>query len=551
MSVRDVCARAVRALLVPTFFLASGGMLGAQTTDHGQHHPVPGPQKPVDHTQHQQPSGSIIDLPHQREGSGTSWLPDSSPMYAVHRQRGEWQLMAHGNGFLQYLYDGGDRGDDQFGSINWVMGMASRSFGDARVGLRGMLSLEPFTISGCGYPDLLASGEVCDGEAIVDKQHPHDLFMEVAAQFDRPLTSTLGFQLYGGLAGEPALGPVAFPHRISAIPNPIAPISHHWLDASHITFGVLTGGVYGRQWKVEGSVFNGREPDEERYDFDFGALDSYSGRVWYLPNDNLALQVSAGHLTEAEADIEAGARVDVDRVTASATYHRPLRGGSSTWASTLAWGRNTEEDVATNFVLAETNVTFDEQDTWYGRLEVGRKTGHDLDILGADPDTMFTLSKVQAGYTRYLESWKGLKPGVGATLSMSLVPSALDTVYGNRASFGVGLYVTLRPAAMQGMHTAQPSATKPPPAPAAADPHAGHAMPKTQQEPAPAGGKPAMKREKPGRMERQMDPVNGLMVDPATAPKTTYQGETYYFSSEQTLKEFLENPAKFAKKPKP
>ncbi len=449
MSVRGLFVRLVRASLAIMFFLAGSGPLAAQTADHGQHHPAaPTPQTPVDHTQHQQPSGSVIDLPPGREGSGTSWLPDSSPMYAVHGQHGEWQLMGHGNAFLQYLYDGSDRGDDQFGSINWVMGMASRSLGDARLGLRAMLSVEPFTINGCGYPNLLASGEVCDGHAIVDRQHPHDLFMEVAAQYDRPLTSTLGLQLYGGLAGEPALGPVAFPHRISAMPNLIAPLSHHWLDASHITFGVLTGGVYGRQWKVEGSVFNGREPDDERHDFDFAALDSLSGRVWYLPNEHLAFQLSAGHLAEAEQDIESAARVDVDRVTASATYHRPFRDGSM-WASTLAWGRNTEEGVATNFVLAEANVTFDEQDAWYGRVELGRKTAHDLDIHAVGPDTMFTLSKVQAGYTRYLESWNGLKPGVGATLSMSLVPSALDAVYGNRSSFSFGVYVTLRPAAMQ------------------------------------------------------------------------------------------------------
>jgi hypothetical protein len=207
--------------------------------------------------------------------------------------------------------------------------------------------------------------------------------------------------------------------------------------------------VYGRRWKVEGSLFNGREPDDERYNLEFAALDSFSGRVWYLPHENLALQVSAGHLAEAEEDVEHATRVDVDRVTASATYHRPIRDGASLWATTLAWGRNTEEGLATNFVLAESSVTFDEQDSWYGRFEVGRKTAHDLDVHGVEPDRLFTLSKVQAGYTRYFEAWNSLKPGVGAALSMSLVPSALDTVYGNRASFGFGVYVTIRPAAMQ------------------------------------------------------------------------------------------------------
>jgi YHS domain-containing protein len=548
MSVRGLLARVARAFLIVSSGLAASGRLDAQTTDHGQH--LPAPQKPADHTQHQPPSGSIIDLPHGREGSGTSWQPDASPMYAVHRQYGEWQFMGHGSAFLQYVHEGSYRGEDQFDSTNWVMGMASRSFGEGRLRLRGMLSMEPFTVNGCGYPNLLASGETCDGHAIVDKQHPHDLLMEVAAQYNRQLTSAVGVELYGGLAGEPALGPVAFPHRISAMPNPIAPVSHHWHDASHITFGVFTGGLYGRQWKVEGSLFNGREPDEDRYDVDFGALDSFSGRVWYLPNESLALQVSAGHLAEAEAESGELGRVDVDRVTASATYHRLFRDGSSIWASTLGWGRNTEQGQWTGFVLAETNVTFDEQDAWYGRLEIGRKSGHDLDIHRiVDAESVFTLSKAQAGYTRYFEPWNGFQPGVGAMLSLSLVPSALDSYYGNRASFGVGLYVTVRPSAMRGMPTARPARTTPP-APAAIDPHAGHTMPEAQQEPARPAGQPAMKSEKPGRMEKQMDPVNGLMVDPTTAPKTTYEGQTYYFSSEQTLKEFVENPARFAKKPK-
>jgi len=240
--------------------------------------------------------------PPAREGSGTSWLPDDTPMYAIHRQAGTWTLMAHGNAFLQYLRESGDRGGDQGGSINWFMGMADRNLASGHLGLRGMISLEPWTIRGCGYPDLLASGEVCQGATIHDQQHPHDLFMELAATYDRPLAGHIRLQLYGGPVGEPALGPTAFSHRISAMPNPLAPITHHWFDATHITYGVVTTGVYGKQWKAEASVFNGREPDENRTNFDFGALDSWSGRVSFLPTNRWALQVSAGHLTEAEAE---------------------------------------------------------------------------------------------------------------------------------------------------------------------------------------------------------------------------------------------------------
>jgi hypothetical protein len=381
-------------------------------------------------------------MPSVREGSGTSWLPDETPMYAIHREAGAWGLMAHANAFLQYLHESGERGSSQAGSINWFMGMADRAAGRGHVGLRGMISLEPWTIGGCGYPDLLASGEVCGGEAIHDRQHPHDLFMELAATYDRPLGGGVRLQLYGGPVGEPALGPTAFPHRISALPSPLAPISHHWFDATHVTFGVVTGGLYGERWKTEASVFNGREPDEHRADFDFGPLDSWSGRVWFLPTSRWALQASAGRLTEAEAGHDGRPRTDVNRVTASATYHHALRPGSI-WASTLGWGRNEEPRTrATNALLAETNLTFDQRDTWFARFELSSKSGHDLAIESPDP---FTVSKLEAGYTRYFAPWNGFKPGVGAGVSAAILPGSLSSIYGSRVNLGAGVFLTLRP----------------------------------------------------------------------------------------------------------
>ena len=377
-----------------------------------------------------------------REGSGTSWLPDETPMYGVHRQAGPWTLMAHGNAFLQYLRESGDRGSDQAGSINWFMGMADRRAGDGHLGLRGMISVEPWTIRGCGYPDLLASGEVCRGEAIHDRQHPHDLFMELAATYDRPLAGDIRLQVYGGPVGEPALGPTAFPHRISAMPSPLAPITHHWLDATHITYGVVTGGVYGKRWKAETSLFNGREPDEERTNIDFAAMDSWSGRIWFLPTARWALQFSGGRLAEAESGHDEGPRIDVNRVTASATYHRAFR-TDSIWATTIAWGRNQEPGAdATNALLAETNVTFDERDTWFGRFELSQKSGHDLAIESHD---LSTVAKLQAGYTRYFNTWNGLKPGLGGGLSAGIVPDSLESVYGRRVNLGLAVFVTLRP----------------------------------------------------------------------------------------------------------
>ncbi len=424
--------------------------LQAQTAETTQHEHEPAAQAgsdqpmPQHDMQHMQMQPDQTGMPASREGSGTSWLPDDTPMYAIHGQGGGWMLMAHGNAFIQYLHESSDRGDREPGSINWFMAMADRPAGGGHLQLRGMFSLEPWTVRGCGYPDLLASGERCRGESIHDRQHPHDLFMELAAAYDRPLAGNVRWQVYAGPAGEPALGPTAFPHRVSAMPNPVAPVTHHWFDSTHITYGIVTAGVYARRWKAETSLFNGREPDENRTNFDFGALDSWSGRVWFLPTSRWALQASAGRLTEAEAGREGGPRTDVDRVTASATYHRRL-GETGIWASTVGWGRNTEpERAGTNAVLAETNITFDDRNAWFGRFELSEKSGHDLAIESHD---VYIVAKLEAGYTQYFPAWKDLKPGIGGMLTAGVVPGSLEPVYGQRVNLGFGVFATLRPAA--------------------------------------------------------------------------------------------------------
>lgn len=382
-----------------------------------------------------------------RDGSGTSWLPALTPMYAWQRNAGQWQLMAHANVFLQYLeeYAEEHRGSSQFGSINWVMGMARRPLGAGRFGIQTMLSAEPATISGCGYPDLLATGEFCDGDSIHDLQHPHDLVMELAADYERPFAGYLRWQLYAGLAGEPALGPVAFPHRLSAMPNPIAPIGHHWLDATHITYGVITSGISTERWKIEGSVFNGREPDEDRSDLDLARTDSFSGRLWLAPTPSLAIQFSAGHLKDAEPGHDSdGQPVDVDRVTASVHYHRQM-GAASYWATTLAWGRNLEEGQATHAGLLESNLTIDDRHTFFGRAETAGKAAHDLDVH--EIDDVFTVGKLQLGYTRYFRPWRGFTPGLGGVFSASIVSPYLAPRYGGRVSPGIGVFLTVRPGA--------------------------------------------------------------------------------------------------------
>jgi hypothetical protein len=458
MSYDTNAARLAPGVLVG-FSLLIGVNLSAQTPPAHQHPPQHPPgeghqtQTP-DHAAMAMGDSGPLEIGDSREASGTAWQPDVTPMYAIHSQQGAWVLMFHGNAHLQFIQEGGGRGDEQVGSINWAMGMARRQVADGPLTLRGMMSLEPLTVGRCGYPNLLASGEFCRGEPLHDRQHPHDLFMEVAASYKRALSPTLAYEAYAALAGEPALGPVAYPHRASAMANPLAPVAHHWLDSTHVSFGVVTAGLYQRRWKIEGSIFNGREPDDDRYDIDLAALDSYSGRLWLMPNDRWAIQLSAGHLRDAEQHDAGGVREDVDRVTASATYQRPLESGGGTLATTVAWGLNSEREAATNAVLAEGSLTLRERHSVFARVEVAQKTADDL-VVPHGGDERFTVAKLQGGYVRHFGAWRSLVPGIGASVSLSAVPASLGAEYGHRASLGFSIFANIRPAAMKGMSHSQ------------------------------------------------------------------------------------------------
>jgi hypothetical protein len=382
-----------------------------------------------------------LGIDHTRDGSGTSWLPDASPMQGAMSQHGPWMLMLHGNAFVQFIDAAGDRGDHQLGSVNWIMGMAQRPWGGGQLQFRGMLSAELLTVGKCGYPDLLQSGEACNGASLHDRQHPHDLFMELAADYRRAFTGSLAFEIYGGPSGEPALGPTAFPHRLSSMGSPIAPISHHWLDSSHVSFGVVTGGLYGRKWKAEASVFNGREPDDNRYDFDFGALNSYSGRFWLLPTAAWAIQVSAGHLTQADSH-GTGPRENVDRVTASATYQRLVN--DRVWATTIAWGQNRQGGQTSAAMLVETTAEVSRLSEVFARGEIVGKTPAEL-VLPLDGDQAFTVSKIEIGYTRWVAEQRGLRFGIGGSAGLSIVPSALASFYGGRSASEFTVFLNVRP----------------------------------------------------------------------------------------------------------
>ena len=400
---------------------------------------------------HHMPTGPL-DIPMNRMGSGTTWIPDAVPIPTWETMAGDWGLMAHGIGFVQYDNQGGPRGSDQFGSLNWTMLMASHSVrGNGLFQARTMLSLEPATVTSSGYPLLLQTGESNDDVPLHDRQHPHDFWMELAALYEAQLTSRLGLELYVAPAGEPALGPVAYMHRPSAFDNPLAPISHHWQDATHVTFGVVTAGIFTKRWKLEGSAFNGREPDEERWNFDPIRLDSYSGRLTVNPDSQWSVSASYGFLNSPER-LEPG--VSLHRVTASVSNSRTL-GANGSWASSLIWGANVHSGSGdwSNSGLLESEAILDRKNTIFGRLVVTEKSVEEL-VLPVEvfsPDTKFNVATLSLGYIRELARVFGATAGLGLTGTLNRVPGSLEPFYGSRTPLGGLVFVRLRPVRAEGM----------------------------------------------------------------------------------------------------
>jgi len=285
-----------------------------------------------------------------RDSSGTSWQPDLGPAMGRMDMLGPWMVMSRLS--LSGVYDNqsSSRGDTMVFPAGMAMAMAQRDFGSATLGLRAMLSPDPL-MGRRGYPLLLAGGETADGKtALVDRQHPHDLLMELAGSYSTRLDDRSSVFVYLGYPGEPALGPSAFMHRASAVDDPAAPITHHWLDSTHISFGVATIGFVRDEWKVELSQFTGREPDQHRFNFDSARMDSTAGRVSYNPDEHWSLQLSAGHLNSPE---QLEPDVDETRVTASATYVTEV-GEEGSLATTLAWGlKSLSNGQRLNGLLAE------------------------------------------------------------------------------------------------------------------------------------------------------------------------------------------------------
>src|SRR6202165_2519111 len=404
--------------------------------EHKKHSPGPISPQELEGDMHEhaamghQMSGMYGSYRMSRESSGTSWQPDSSPHSGIDAKYGEWMTMTHGCANLIYDRQGGPRGDSKTFSTSMLMLMGQRPVGDGTLGLRGMVSADPLMGKG-GYPLLLQTGESANGAPLIDRQHPHDLFMELAATYSHPISERSSVFAYIGLPGEPALGPPAFMHRFSGEDNPEAPISHHWLDSTHITYGVVTLGYVYNKMKIEGSVFRGREPDEHRYNIETGRLDSPSVRLSYNPTKDWALQVSRGHIKSPE---ELHADVDVDRTTASAIYHRSF--GAASTQTTLAWGRNApSHGQATNTFLLESAIRVARTHTFFARAERAEK--NEL-FLPGDPraDEKFRVGKLTLGYVYDFPRDGHFKIGIGALVSKYSLPSELNSPYGsNPTSF--------------------------------------------------------------------------------------------------------------------
>ncbi len=357
--------------------------------------------------------------------SGTSVNPASTHEPMIHLMSGNWMFMLHGQAFLADLQQTGPRGGDKFLSINWLMAEASHPLAGGTFAVRSMLSLEPATITDRRYPELFQTGETAYGAPIIDGQHPHNLFMELSLRYTHPISEASSFTFYVAPVGDPALGPVAYPHRASAAELPQAPLGHHLEDSTHISDEVVTAAIRHRKFGLEASGFHGAEPGENRWIVQTGGIDSYSARLTFAPGPNWATQVSAGRLAHPEA-LEPG---DQTRITASVSYNRPYAHGN--WASTLLWGRvhKMADHANLNGYLAETVARFRDANYVSGRIELDDK--NELFREG-EPlfGRAFRIAAYTAGYTRDIPLLPHISSGLGANFTAYTMPDSLRPYYG-------------------------------------------------------------------------------------------------------------------------
>ena len=384
-------------------------------------------------------------MPTPHESSGTGWQPAATPANLWMKSLGGWDLMAHGVIFVDYNQQGGPRGAGKAESVNWLMLMEQHPLGRGAILFRQMFSAESLTSPHPGFPELFQTGETYHGQPLIDHQHPHNVFAELSLYYTRPVTDKISWLFYGAPAGEPALGPVAFMHRASAAELPMAPLSHHLQDSTHTSFGVVTTGLIVDRFKIEGSLFNGREPNEQRYGIQLAALDSWSARLSIAPSPRWTAQYSYGRLEHPEA-LEPGSE---RRQSASIEYVRPFDHGS--WATSAIWGRKHKEleNRNLNSYLLESTVNFKARNYAFSRLELVDKD----ELFPDDPShPTFRIGAYTLGGARDLVQNRLWQLALGADFTFYSKPSALNSVYGdNPVSFQ--LFVRIRPVSGHHQHT--------------------------------------------------------------------------------------------------
>jgi hypothetical protein len=393
-------------------------------------------------------------MPSFHASSGSSWQPASVPETMWMISRGNWDLMIHGTVFVTYNQQGGPRGVGKAESTNYLMSMEQHRLGAGTLLLRQMFSAESLTSPHPGFPELFQTGETYHGQPLVDHQHPHNVFAELAALYTLPVSEKVSWLLYGGPSAEPALGPVTYMHRQSASENPEAPLGHHLQDSTHTSFGVVTTGFIFDvsklgNFKVEGSAFNGHEPNEERWSMQFAALDSWSFRLTAAPTRNWTAQYSYGRLLHPEA-LDPNNEL---RQSASLEYNRALSGGklgNGNWATSLIWGRKHKEldNTTQSSYLLESTLNFLRRNYAYTRLEL------------VDKDELFPQTLIHPTYRIGAYTFGGVRDfvhnehwqvGFGGDVSFYSKPAVLDTIYGN-APVSFHLFLRVRPGSMEHKH---------------------------------------------------------------------------------------------------
>lgn len=481
--------RLLPVLTLPLALLARPLAAGAEARSEGPFHPQPPPSS-ANHAAHhahlETSSGpDRANILAEPLGSGTGWLPGGAQPHehAVHVMAGGWMFMTHGEAALRYNtvnfnnrdrwstrlprsggqsdYPRLERGGRMLDIPNWAMLSAERAtLGGGHLMLRGMLSLDPVTVGRKGYPLLYQTGE-----GLTDRQHPHDLFMELGVLYVHSVTAHQRVFAYAGLPGEPALGPVAFMHRGSIGGNPDAPLGHHFQDATHITHGVLTAGYIYRRTKLDASLFRGREPDAERYNIDVGPLDSWSVRVTQNVMD-WSLQASHARLHAPEPHDHG----NVHRTTVSVSRARTYRPADPVrHENTLVWGLNAgHHGTIAHSILRESSLTARAGQVWT-RWEILQRGGEELDLVGsADVDRQYWVYALSIGAGRRILTVAGTEFFLGAQGTLNLHDAELEPYYG-RFPLAAQVFLKVRPASLFAKKTSAADA-----APAAHD-HGSHA----------------------------------------------------------------------------